>query len=179
MSAYEKRFAGHLMLAPAVRWPLSGLVWNTILSSNMLGSVVVPIWKLIMFTPNALGLLLRGNYYYAQPDTDDSWCSTKALEGLSASFADSVPAFSWEIARDVTAESTMMPPEQLATITVPVYIFGGTGDMLVAEADLHVLHKSLPNAKLHIFDKCRHKPHEEYYREIITMVDVWFAENHF
>ncbi|MGL5878739.1 MAG: alpha/beta fold hydrolase, partial [Xenococcaceae cyanobacterium] len=51
---------------------------------------------------------------------------------------------------------------QLATITTPTLVIWGKQDRIIPVAHAYIAAKTIPNARLHIFDRCGHHPHLEY-----------------
>ncbi|NHC35028.1 alpha/beta fold hydrolase [Scytonema millei] len=64
---------------------------------------------------------------------------------------------------------------QLATITAPTLIIWGKQDRIIPVAHAYIAAKTIPNARLHIFDRCGHHPHLEYPEKFNNLVLEFLA----
>jgi len=59
---------------------------------------------------------------------------------------------------------------QLATITAPTLVIWGKQDRIIPVAHAYIAAKTIPNARLEIFDCCGHHPHLEYPKKFNNLV---------
>jgi len=65
---------------------------------------------------------------------------------------------------------------KLGTITTPTLIFWGQQDRILPLTHAHIAAKKIPNAKLHIFDRCGHMPQFEHPEEFNKLVLDFLAK---
>jgi 4,5:9,10-diseco-3-hydroxy-5,9,17-trioxoandrosta-1(10),2-diene-4-oate hydrolase len=65
---------------------------------------------------------------------------------------------------------------KLGTITAPTLIFWGQQDRIMPLAHAHIAMKKIPNARLHIFDRCGHMPQLEHPEEFNKLVLDFLAK---
>jgi len=74
------------------------------------------------------------------------------------------------------ADLTGLLISKLGTITAPTLIFWGQQDRILPLAHAHIAMKKIPNARLHIFDRCGHMPQFEHPEEFNKLVLDFLAK---
>ncbi len=74
------------------------------------------------------------------------------------------------------ADLTGLLISKLGTITAPTLIFWGQQDRILPLAHAHIAAKKIPNARLHIFDRCGHMPQFEHSEEFNKLVLDFLAK---
>jgi pimeloyl-ACP methyl ester carboxylesterase len=74
------------------------------------------------------------------------------------------------------ADLTGLLISKLGTITAPTLIFWGQQDRIIPLAHAHIAMKKIPNARLHIFDRCGHMPQLEHPEEFNKLVLDFLAK---
>jgi 4,5:9,10-diseco-3-hydroxy-5,9,17-trioxoandrosta-1(10),2-diene-4-oate hydrolase len=74
------------------------------------------------------------------------------------------------------ADLTGLLISKLGTITVPALIFWGQQDRILPLAHAYIAMKKIPNARLHIFDRCGHMPQLEHPEDFNKLVLDFLAK---